>query len=132
MGTFFLQLLQDYGGELLSALAPSIVAAFLASKLWKQRAVWLRRVVAVVAKAVVANVETEYVEPAKEASGLPKLTLKQQVEAKHRAQSQVQDAMKDLGLTIAAATIPVIGAGIERAVENLRGTLPSKTQAKFQ
>jgi hypothetical protein len=131
MGAFFAQFVKDYGGELLAAILPSIVAAILASKLWTQRAVWIKKIIAAVARAVVAQVEIEYVEPTKAASGSDKLTPPQQGEAQRLAQGEVRDRLVDLGVQVIGSATPLIGAAIEKAVENAKQTLPEKTQALF-
>lgn len=131
MGAFFTQFFQDYGGELLAAVIPMIVAAILGTGWYKARATWIKKLLDGIAHAVVAQVETNYVEPTKAASGLPKLTVPEQHEAKRLAQTEIRDRLVDLGVQVIGSATPLIGAAIEKAVENAKKTLPKPTQDLF-
>jgi hypothetical protein len=81
-----------------------------------------------VARAVVAQVEADYVAPTKAASGSDKLTPPQQSEAQRLAQGEVKDQLAGLGVPASGSTAPLVGAAIEKAVENAKKTLPKATQ----
>lgn len=125
------QLFQDYGSQLLSALIPAIVAAFFASGWWQSRKAWLKTLVAAFAKGAVAQTEVDYVIPKKEESGESKLTPTQQQTAKTMASVSIKDALTDVGVAALSATGPIISAAVEKAVANMKKTLPDKTQRLF-
>ena len=124
-------ILKTYSSEIVAAVIPSLVAAFFASKWWQNRGIWLKRLISVLAKSAVAHVETSYVKPAKSALQVEKLPVTQQEIAKDMAQLDISNALGDLGVTLFSAAAPMIGASIEKAVENMKKTIPTGTQRLF-
>jgi hypothetical protein len=108
-----------------------IIAGVTATAWWKSQAVWLQRLVAAIAPGAVARTEISYVTPVKEKLGVEKLENTQQMIAKNIARIDVKDTLADLGVTALSATGPIIGAAIEKAVDNMKKTLPKETENLF-
>lgn len=131
MTEIVLGILRDSSSEIIAAIVPTLVAAFLASAWWKSRAAWLRALVEALAKGAVIQVEKTYVEPRKAAARVDKLTTTQQELAKELATHTIKNALIDVGVTAVSAAGPVISAAIEKAVADMKKTVPPETQKLF-
>ncbi|MFA5937541.1 MAG: hypothetical protein WC822_06725 [Candidatus Paceibacterota bacterium] len=125
------QIIVDSSDEVIAALIPTIVAALLGTGWWRSRASWLRALIAALAKGAVAQTEEDYVKPEKEVSGSDKLTGTQQRTAKAIASGTVVDALHEVGVTALKAAGPVISAAVDKAVADMKKTVPMETQKLF-
>ena len=117
--------------ELAIAAVPTLLAALLASKWYKEKTGLIKNLVDIAATIAVQQVEKSYVERVKARTGEPKLNAAQQEIAFGMAETNVKDVLLDVGKTALKAAGPLVGEAIEQAVANMRKTLPTDTQKLF-